>query len=241
MQMDKTNFLGHTGLKEADLIQIQRLPFFRGLEDQEIIVLLTEATTRTFHRGTQLFAQEEPADRFFIVLEGWVKLSRETKDGHESIIGLFTRGESFAEAAMFESAVFPVDGTVVEDSRLLVIPTGSFRHRLSERPELMFKLLGAMSRHMRRLVTQIEQLTARTSAERVAAFLVGLAVGTEPPIQLQLPLDKVLIAGRLGMQPETFSRAIARLRNFGVEVTGSNVVINDPRRLKQLAEGDLRS
>ena len=50
------------------------------------------------------------------------------------VIGLFSKGESFAEAAMFESEVFPVDGTVIEDSRILVIPAGSFRRRLAERP-----------------------------------------------------------------------------------------------------------
>lgn len=233
-------FLRRTSLRADDLVQLQRLPFFSGLEDDEIFNLLADATARKHPRGAVLFAQEEPADRFFVVLDGWIKLSRETRDGHESVIGLFSKGESFAEAAIFESEVFPVDGTVIEESRLLVIPAGSFRRRLGERPELMFKLLGSMSKHMRRLVQQIEQLTARTSAERVAAFLAGLAKGMPPPIRLHLPVDKVLIAGRLGMQAETFSRAIARLRKHGVTVTGSEVAIMDLKHLQQLAEGELR-
>ncbi len=232
-------FLRRTGLRVDDLPQLKRLPFFAGLESGEIFNLLTDATVRKHARGAVLFSQEEPADRFFVVLEGWVKLSRETRDGHESVIGLFSKGESFAEAAMFESEVFPVDGTVIEDSRMLVIPAGSFRRRLSERPELMFKLIGSMSRHMRRLVQQIEQLTSRTSAERVASFLASLAKSATPPIRLHLPVDKVLIAGRLGMQPETFSRAIARLRKHGVTVNGSEVAIMDLKRLRELAEGEL--
>lgn len=231
-------FLRRTGLQYEDLPQLQRLIFFSGLESEELFNLLADATVRRHTRGTVLFSQEEPADRFFVVLDGWIKLSRETRDGHESVIGLFSNGESFAEAAMFESEVFPVDGTVIEDSRLLVIPAGSFRRRLSERPELMFKLIGSMSRHMRRLVQQIEQLTSRTSAERVASFFAGLAQNATPPIQLHLPVDKVLIAGRLGMQPETFSRAIARLRQHGVTVNGSEVAITDLRRLQRLAEGE---
>ena len=102
----------------------------------------------------------------------------------------------------------------------------------------MFKLMGAMSRHMRRLIQQIEQLTARTSAQRLAGFLATLAAGASEPVRLQLPVDKVLIAGRLGMQPETFSRAIARLRDHGVTVDGQDVSIADLKRLQQVAEGE---
>ena len=242
MQQDQraAGFLRRTGLQSEDLAQLRRLPFLGGLDNAEIFNLLADATVRRHPRGTLLFAQEEAADRFFVMLEGWVKLSRETRDGHESVIGLFGKGESFAEAAMFENETFPVDAMTIEECRLLVIPAGSFRRRLHDRPELMFKLLGSMSRHMRRLVQQIEQLTARTSAQRVASFLGGLASGVPPPIRLRLPVDKILIAGRLGMQPETFSRAIARLREHGVTVDGNEVMIADLRRLQQMAEGEVR-
>ncbi|NJO37018.1 MAG: Crp/Fnr family transcriptional regulator [Rhizobiales bacterium] len=230
-------FLRRTGLRADELAQLQRVPLFAGLKADDLYGLLADATVREQARGVVLFVREDPADRFFIVLDGWVKLSRETVDGRESVIGLFSRGDSFAEAAMFESETFPVDGTVIETARLLTIPAGSFRRRLGERPELMFKLLGSMSKHMRRLVQQIEQLTARTSAQRLAGFLAGLAQSSVAPVSLHLPVDKVLIAGRLGMQPETFSRALARLRSHGVQVHGNKVMISDLQHLHRMAEG----
>ncbi|MDH3663673.1 MAG: Crp/Fnr family transcriptional regulator [Alphaproteobacteria bacterium] len=239
-EITEQRFLRRTGLRMNDFALLQRVPFLTGLKAAETYELLADATVREHSRGTLLFAREEPADRFFIILDGWVKLSRETRDGHESVIGLFSRGESFAEAAMFESETFPVDGTAIETTRLLTIPAGSFRRRLSERPELMFKLMGSMSKHMRGLVRQIEQLTARTSAQRLAGFLASLARNAEPPVRLHLPVDKVLIAGRLGMQPETFSRALARLRRHGVHVDGHDVAIDDLHHLRQLAEGEER-
>ena len=237
-EIDLEHFLRRTGLDQVDLARLQLIPFLHGLSLDEICSLLAEATVREYARGVVLFAREEPADRFFIVLDGWVKLSRETIDGHESVIGLFSRGESFAEAAMFASETFPVDGTVIEKARLLSIPAGSFKRRLEERPDLSFKLMGAMSHHLRQMVQQIEQLTARTSTQRLAGFLAGLARRESQPIRLNLPVDKVLIAGRLGMQPETLSRALARLRNHGVQVDGHEVAITDLRRLRDIAEGD---
>lgn len=237
-EIDEQQFLRRTGLRQEDLGPLKRVSFLEDLTVDEIYHLLADATVREHGRGVILFTREEAADRFFIILDGWVKLSRETKDGHESVIGLFSRGDSFAEAAMFESETFPVDCAVIEAVRLLTIPAGSFKRRLAERPDLMFKLMGSMSRHLRLLVQQIEQLTARTSAQRLASFLANLARNADPPIRLQLPVDKVLIAGRLGMQPETLSRALARLRNHGVQVHGHEVAIGDLRHLQRIAEGE---
>lgn len=238
--IDEESSLRRTGLRRDELVRLQQIPFLHGLSLEEVCDLLADATVRNHARGVVLFARDDPADRFFVVLDGWVKLSRETVDGYESVIGLFSRGESFAEAAMFASQTFPVDGTVIETARLLIIPAGSFKRRLMERPELSFKLMGAMSHHLRQMVQQIEQLTSRTSTQRLAGFLAGLARHESQPIQLHLPVDKLLIAGRLGMQPETFSRALNRLKSHGVSVNGHHVAIDDLGRLQRIAEGETR-
>ena len=41
-----------------------------------------------------------------------------------------------------------------------------------------------------------------------------------------------LIAGRLGMKPETLSRSLAKLRAFGVETTGRELMIRDVGALR---------
>jgi hypothetical protein len=55
---------------------------------------------------------------------------------------------------------------------------------------------------------------------------------------IALPYDKVLIAARLGLKPESLSRAFAKLRTVGVEVSASHVAIRDVARLHQLASDD---
>jgi CRP-like cAMP-binding protein len=90
-----------------------------------------------------------------------------------------------------------------------------------------------MSLHLRRLVQQIEHLTVRSSTERLADFLVKLADNRNERAILRLPYDKGLIAARLGMQPETLSRALAKLRPLGVETKGSRVTIRDVDALRR--------
>ena len=81
---------------------------------------------------------------------------------------------------------------------------------------------------------EVEQLTAHTTSERLADFLLKLCPRQQTgPTTIHLPTDKSLIAGRLGMQPETFSRSLAKLRPLGVETHGQNIVVQDVGALQQ--------
>jgi CRP-like cAMP-binding protein len=221
------------GLEDRDIDVLVRVPLFAGLRARNLADLLAAASMRSFSRNALLFAEGDPARQFYVVLDGWVQLYRQTPDGRESMIALFARGESFAEAVMFLGGTFPVSGAVLDEARLLVIPADTFRRALESDNELCFKMMASMAVHLRRLVGQVEQLTVRSSSERVAEFLLKLAgEGAESAI-VHLPYDKGLVAARLGMQPETLSRALAKLRSLGVETKGRRVAIRDFEALRR--------
>jgi CRP-like cAMP-binding protein len=234
---DRDRFERRTGVGRDDYAVLAQIPLFSGLPLDALRALLADAWVQSFPRNFVLFLKDEPAIRCYVVFDGWVKLFRTTEAGHETVINVFTRGESFAEAAIFDRARYPVSAAVVEDSRLLVIPADPFMRRLSENGEYALKVLASMSRHLRSLVNQVERLTMKSSTERVAEFLLRLSPVFAGSATVQLPLDKALIAGRLGMQPETFSRALAKLRRVGVVSRGSEVTIPDVMALRRLSEG----
>jgi CRP-like cAMP-binding protein len=99
-------------------------------------------------------------------------------------------------------------------------------------------MIASTSQHLHHLVQQVEQLKAQSGVQRVAEFLAGLATSDEGACVIALPYDKVLIAARLGLKPESLSRAFAKLRSIGVEVHASHVAVSDVARLRQLAADD---
>ena len=226
------------GLGAGDTELLARLPMFAGLDGTQVALLLENAEVRSATRRTVLFHQGEPAVRFYVVLEGCVMLHRVSPNGHDAVISLINRGESFAEAAMFDNAEFPVTATVITDARLLVVTAQSFIRRLREDPSLGLNILASMSRQLRRLVEQIEERTSSSSTERLAGFLLRLCPPDVSSIDLELPLDKQLIAGALGMQPETFSRSLSRLRRLGVTCHGNHVTIDNIDGLRRLVDGE---
>jgi CRP-like cAMP-binding protein len=234
---DRDVFERRTGMTGDDHAVLAKIPLFSGLKPEALRSLLADAWVQSFARNAVLFLQDEPATRCYVVFDGWVKLFRTTQDGQESVIAVFTRGDSFAEAAIFDRARYPVHATVAEDARLLVIPAEPFMRKLAENGEYALKVLAAMSRHLRSLVQQVERLQLKSSTQRVAEFLLRLCPVFAGPAVLKLPVDKVLIAGRLGMQPETFSRSLAKLRSVGVVSKGPEVTIDDVVVLRRLSEG----
>ncbi len=237
-KLDRDTFERRTGIRSADYDQLKQIPLFAGMTDDTIMNLLVDATARRYPRGTSLFMQGEQADRFFVVLEGWVKGFRQAPDGHESVIAVFGPGESFAEAAMFVSGNFPISTEIAADARLLVIPRSGLLNQLREDPDIALKMLASMSRRLRGFVQQVEQLTVKSATQRLAAFLEKLVDVEAGPDEFQLPLDKMLIAGRLGMQPETLSRALSKLRSIGVATEGHRVIVKDVAALHAINDDD---
>jgi len=217
----------------ADWTIINRVPVFRSMGEA-----LSQRIVRSVERGELLFQQGDPATSCFLVLEGWVKLYRQTTDGHEVVVSLFTTGESFAEAMMFRGGRYPATAEAVTSVRILHIDGQLLRDAVLRDPQISFDMLAASSLHLRRLVEQVEQLKAQSAPKRIANFLLSLTATRRGPARIELPYEKLLIANRLGMKPESFSRALRQLRGTGVFVEREFVRIRDVAHLSAFVERD---
>ncbi len=220
----------------ADLETIRHFPLFQGLAPGALRSLVRGAEVLACPKRTVIFEQGEPVTHFFGVLSGWVKLFRLRPDGSEVIIEVFGPGESFAEGAICMADGYPVSAELVEDGRLLAVPVEDYIGRLREDPELVVRTFASLAVNLKRLVSRIETGSSLNSSQRVGAFLLNFCPPPRPgggPVDVRLPYDKKLIANRLGMKPETFSRALASLRKHGVSVSGGNARIADLAHLRR--------
>ncbi|MDR0807896.1 MAG: Crp/Fnr family transcriptional regulator [Gemmobacter sp.] len=200
--------------------------------------LLDLAQVRRLRRGQALFHHGDTAHAIHIVTEGWVKLYRIAPNGAEAVVGVMTRGQSFGEPIALRRAAYPVSAEATTSAELLAVPAQAFLDLLHAHPETAISVLSATFLHLQGLVEQIEQLKARSGAQRVADFLLELCPEGVESATVILPYDKALIAGRLGMKPESLSRAFARLRDFGVKVNQTSAAIASVTQLRGLADDD---
>ncbi len=223
---------------DMGLDALWRLPLFSGLSRAFLEDLLGETKRIRVGRGTALFIQGERADRFYVLLRGWVKLYRIDDEGAETVLRVVAPGEAFAEAAMFASGRFPVCGQAAEDAELLVVPARALLDRLRADPELALRMLGTLSARMRYLVGRLDRAQTVSARRRLAEFLLRAAGPGAGAVTVRLPCDKALVAAQLGMKPETLSRSFARLRAMGVSTRGGTVTIADPAALRRYVGRD---
>jgi CRP/FNR family transcriptional activator FtrB len=173
-----------------------------------------------------------------VVLDGHVEVFVE-EGGRRSVLQVAKRPTVLGEAALFVEGRYPTSARVIGYAKLLVVPSASFLTGLDGRFDLAMRMLGSMSVRLRGLVATIADLKLKSTAQRLAGFLLGLTAKTEGPAVVRFPYDKRLAASHLGMTAESLSRALLRLTDIGVESRAENLVaIADLGRLRGFCAED---
>ncbi len=212
--------------------------FIQSLPEKHVEPLLARSVFRHYERGETLFIQDEVSTGIHLVLEGWVKLYRMAPNGSEAVVSVFARGDSFGEAIALRSGRYPVSAEAATDCDLFILPASVLISMMQEDPDVCVSILASTFAHLHSLVVELEQLKAHTGAQRVAEFLLTLCKSETGECSVILPYDKVLIAGKLGMKPESRSRAFSRLKPYGVQIKKNRALIADVARLHSYAEID---
>lgn len=219
---------------------VHRVFLFAGV-DGEILDHIVTATHRiALAAGESLFHVGDAVTHFYYVESGRIQLSRSSSAGDEKIIAVIGPGETFAEALMFSAQTdgYPVDARAIAPTSLLCFAATAVRSLLAQSPETCFRMMSSMSRRLRELVLQIDEITLHNGTYRLVAYLIRqLPPEPEHARDIQLTLPKNIIASRLSIQPETFSRILADLRRADLLLTdGPNIVLKDVSGLRRLLE-----
>jgi CRP-like cAMP-binding protein len=229
------NFAGSPGLSREMLLDLRLAPLFSGLPEGDLLDLLRDAAVEVRDQGAELFAQGALNQHFYVVLDGHVELFVDAGDGRRQVIEVVQKPAIIGEQAIFGEGA-QLGAGVLSRARVLAVPVESFRRRLESRFDLMLLMLGSMSFRLRILVRQIAELKLKTTAQRLGGFLISLTDRERGPIEVRFPYDKRIVAEKLGMKPESLSRALVRLAAVGVRSQPDNsVVITDIERLRRFS------
>lgn len=210
---------------------------FSQLNDAQLDRVRSFSQRVRLNEGTALFEPGDEARRFFMVIEGQIKLSRLAMNGNEKVIEVVTAGHTFAEALMFsDRPSYPVRAVAITDSELMAINNKAFLALLRESVDTCFRVMGDMSMRLRNLIKEIDDLTLQSASGRVAGYLCGQYIA-KARVEFDLNTPKGVLASRLSVKPETFSRILHNFTEQGlVKVKGGRIEILNPDGLKDQAQ-----
>ncbi|WP_242479591.1 Crp/Fnr family transcriptional regulator [Lamprobacter modestohalophilus] len=225
------------GAEGCDLAtDLRQAPLLAALSPAQLARLLQRASQVRLAAGQMLFRQEEPAERFYFLRSGQIRLFRLSSDGGEKIIELIRAGQTFAEALLFMgTGRYPVCAAALTEAQVVSIDAADFAAMLRESPETCFALLGDLSRRLHTMIAEIDSLALLSAQGRVARWLLQNSQAEAPA--LRLGVTKAVLASRLSIQPETWSRVTRRLVDAGViSVKGERIEVRNRAALQALAD-----
>ncbi|NTU76310.1 MAG: cyclic nucleotide-binding domain-containing protein [Alphaproteobacteria bacterium] len=224
---------------ESNFDKLSSLPLFRGLAPSVVREILRLSRLGIQDKGSVFLAQGEPVKRFFILLDGWVKIYKSASDGSEAILNMLGKNEYLLDADFLHPSVSPVSAKAISKARVLSIPASALREHMARHKELAATLLEAMTQRVQRLISHQEQLTLRNAAQRVGWFLLNLRQAQNPnALEITLPYDKALIAAYLGIKPETFSRVLHNFRTIGFNIDRHRIVLPNVHALCEFCDSE---
>lgn len=221
------------GQRSQEIIEaLKRSHLFSSLTDLQLDRVYRHSRIVELEDGQLLFSQGEDVVCFYLVLSGKIKLYRVSPDGQEKIIEIVPSGELFAEALMFmDQPYYPVSAAALSNTVVLGIEAKDFKAMLWDSVDTCLLLLGDMSFRLRKLIHEIDTLTLHSGTCRVASYLLQHAPDDQECFDLDVA--KSVIAARLSVKPETFSRIIKNLREQGIiSIDGNKITIHDRKALR---------
>lgn len=211
---------------------LEATDFFATLGAEAINRLTLNAVAQTVPKGAVLFLQGDRPAFVHLVLSGRVSLGAEDAHGHSTIVEIFREGQLFILAAAILDKPYLMTARALVDSRVMMIPADRFNAMLDAEPRFSRALVDVLAEHWRLLVRQIKDLKLRSSGERLGTYLLMRIDARSGMAVLRLDEELNVIAARLGMTPESLSRAFGNLRAHGVRSQGRQVTIDDVAKLR---------
>jgi len=213
---------------------LAHVPLFNGLETDEIARIARGTREINAARGDILFRKGDQSNGFHLVVYGQVKLAFTSSQGSEKVVDIMGQGQTFGEAVMFMEKPYMVYAQALNDSQLLHISKAVMLKELDKDPKLGRKMIAGLSIRLHHLVTDVESYSLHSGRQRIIGYLLRDNIENDvTTVTVTLPTNKGVIASRLNLTQEHFSRILHELTERGlITVQGRTIGIPDVEKLR---------
>jgi len=153
-------------------------------------------------------------------------------------MALMQPGEFFGEMAIFDEQPRSATAEVLDEQAVVyTLNKRDFERLIIEHPTIALKIMRDLTRRIRLVNQQVEDLAFKDVHERVASTLKNLAEVEGRPIGAKVLINLKMthqdLANMVGSSRETVTRALNRLQDEGIiSISHQQITINQPKQLQ---------
>lgn len=208
---------------------VKEIPFFSLLTEKELKLIDNIAADKKFKKGEYIFFEGESGDKFFIIKDGQVKLTKMIKNGDEQILNIFSSNDIIAEIVAFDKGNYPASAITMTDTTVIVFDQSELESLILKHPSIGIKLLREMSGRLRRAQKNVRDLALKDSSARVAGLLIFLSEKygkkKNDNVVLDISLTQQELASMIGSSRETVSRVLGQFESEDLIKTSRKKII----------------
>ncbi len=220
--------------------RLMRQPILRPLDRAALEGVLAFAHVREVRARKKLFSAGDAGSALFLVMSGWIKLSRPGEAGRDIVLELAGPGSAFGELAVLCGLPRAADAVALSAARLLAIDGRALIAALKAHPDALLGVVRLLGERLARTTAQMAE-TQVPAEPRLARALLRLAALDPKPTRSGLLIDLGLSQSDLGelagMARESINKLLSAWRDQGfITLAGRTVTLVDLPALRGIAE-----
>jgi CRP-like cAMP-binding protein len=220
---------------------LTKAALFRGLSRPVMEALCAAAVPKEVPRDGYFLHQGEPATTFYILLQGRVRLTQVTPEGHQVIVAVLGPGDGLGIIVALSNMAYPVSAEAIEDCLALAWTADVIRQQMLQTPQLALNGMTMLAHHFVEAQDRYRELATERVERRVARAVLRLVrqagKRTAEGILIDIPLSRQDLAEMTGTTLYTVSRILSDWEQKGLVSTGrERVVLCKSHELVVIAE-----
>jgi len=173
---------------------------------------------RTYKKGQFLFIEEDPRERIYFLLKGFVKLTRSNQKGKMTYCDYIKSYTTFPCSGLFTDSTYHYSAEAVTDLELLYLPTKVFEEQIKKNRSTLIKIVTSLSDILKTHENRVQQIAnAQERVHQTLTYLIadlGVSKGNE--IKIECPITTTELAYLSGTSRETVSQVLKQLKKDGI-------------------------
>lgn len=216
------------------------LPPFSRLDRLQIREILDRATPARYPEGATVFGEGHPAERFFLLLDGFIRAVRTTPGGEQVIMLHIPPGQLFGIAPAIGRDTYPATAVAATESLALGWPVRLWPQFVASYDGFATETYRTLGARLGEVQLRVTELATQAVEQRVAAALLRMANQsgrrTEAGVEIAFPVTRSDIAEMTGTTLHTVSRLLSAWERDGIVLSARrHVTVTAPHRLVVLS------